>query len=473
VLLKRLDKTLAAQNLLFAHDRVIVGVSAGSDSVALLCLLCRTALPLSPIAVYIDHGLRPEETPAEAELVQELARQFNLPFRQVTIDVKGYHKKHHCSLEEAARILRYSALEKCRQEFGAKAIAIAHTADDQAEEILLRLIRGTGLSGLSGMRLITNILIRPLLNERKMDLTAYLQESGIPYCYDSSNSDPAFLRNRVRLELLPVLEEKYNPAMRAHLLQTADILQQDEDLLHEITARHYPNCISVPPDGKDYVATELLLAIPAFLKCHKAIRRRIVEKLCWHLEIRPSFRRIEQIHDLATGGTNGAELHLAKGIRIFKSASSLHFCRPCGKLTFRGNFSPDADLSLQINGQGTYQAAGLGMSLSLRLLQRSSGSTDTAALLIDGDKITFPLLLRSHLQGERFIPQGMHHHKKISRFLSDLKISRQARHRYPVLVSDAAVVAVVGLRIDERFAVDEATTNLMEIRWQPSADSRL
>ncbi len=471
-LIRRLQDIIEVHNLLLAQDKVIVAVSAGPDSVALLSLLCQIEPGVSPVAVYVDHGLRPKEVKTEILLVKKLAEQLQLPYEIISVDVKKYKDKHRSSLEEAGRILRYEALEKCCQKHKAVAIAVAHTADDQTEQILLRLIRGTGLRGLSAMRIQNGHIIRPLLQEKKEDLIKYLNDSGIPYCNDSSNKKLTFLRNRVRLELLPFLENKFNPSIRTNLLQTSDILQKDEDLLDKLTKAEFSNCVRHTCNDKKHLPT-LFLKIENFLQCHEAIRRRIIEKICWKLDIRPSFRQIEQLRELAEDGKNGSELHLTEGLRIYKNMGQLIFARPYGKKRVRGNPFNKTFQSLTLNKEGTYKVDVLQMVLVLRYLTKKPHKLEKDSLLLDGDKTTFPMILRPHAPGERFVPLGMKSRKKISRFLSDKKIPRHIRHLHPVLVTKNDIVAVAGLRVDERYATELNTKCFLQISWIPSAENNL
>ncbi len=421
----------------------------------------------SPIAVYIDHGLRPGEVQKEIKQVVSLAERFDLPHRIIRVNVKKYKEEHKTSFEEAARILRYEALEKCRQEYKAAAIAVAHTADDQTEEILLRLIRGTGLKGLSGMQFQSGNIIRPLLQEYKQDLIRYLQDSQIPYCYDSSNSQIDILRNRVRLELIPLLQRNFNTSIQTNLLQTGDILQQDEELLNTITEQHFTDVLqpAIEQGGATTCHTSHLLDIKRFLQCHKAIRRRIIEKACWQLTVRPSYRQIVQVSKLIKQGQNGAELHLPRGLRILRNGNFIHFTWPCGKESFRGCHYQKPIQPVVIDSLGTFLLKDIDNKLSLKVTQHKPDSMQQECLVVDGDTISFPLVLRPAAPGERFIPQGMKNSKKVTRFLSDQKIPRQLRHLYPVLVSEKTIVAVAGLRINQHYAITEKTTNFLQIIW--------
>jgi tRNA(Ile)-lysidine synthase len=464
-------KTILTENfLLEKNDTVVVGCSAGPDSTALLSLLCECNLQLTVIAVYIDHGLRSaEEIRGEKDRVRDIAEHFGIGHEIVNVDVRGHKRRHNTSLEESARILRYAALERCRLKYGASVIAVAHTADDQAEEILLRLFRGTGLKGLSGMAMKNATIIRPLLCISKNELLEYLESSEISYRIDSSNADRSFLRNRLRLDLLPRIREYFNPAIHTTLLQTAAILREDDDLLERLTLEELSGCTRFCA-AENQNRPAAILDIGVFLGKHLAVRRRIMEKLCWKFEVGPHFHHIEELIHFAEHGGNGAELHLPQGLRIYKSTGRLTFEQPHGRKKFRGKADTRPLVFLEIAAPGEYIIERLEKKLTLELQGHRPQQLPEGDLLVDGDKAHFPLILRTAEQGERFTPLGMKGTKKISRFLADLKIPRRERFRYPVLASEEGIVAVVGLRIDDHCAVESATTQFLKVKWRSLAE---
>ncbi len=436
-----------------------MAVSGGPDSVALLHLLHNLTLQLKIIGVYVDHGLRPSEIPYEINLVKGYCSQLNLAFETVSVDTHTQKQRQRTSLEEAARILRYQALEEMRVRYGAKAIAVAHTADDQAEELLIRLIRGTGRKGLSGMDIQRGRIMRPLLEETKADLLSYLEERNIPFCQDSSNQDRAFLRNRIRLDLLPYLEQHFNSSIRHNLLQLADILNKEEEVLDSLANEEFQK--AVKKSGK-----EITLDINAFQQCHLAMQRRILEKICWLMATKPGFRQIEQLCHIIHHGDEGAETHLKKGLRTQKKGSQVIFSYPEGRKSFRGSAKvAPAKIYLEIPEPGAYPVEGTKMTLNIRLQENRPGQEHGKGLKLDADKIRFPLLLRTHLAGERFTPLGMEGSKKISRFLSDRKIPLAKRHAFPVLLSAENILALAGLEIDHRFRLRSTTKNILLIDW--------
>lgn len=339
ILRRQIATLVTTQALAQPGDTVIVGVSGGPDSVALFHILC-SGLPHNKfIAVYIDHGLRPAETGAEIELVRTVARQLQAGFELIAVDVNTAAQKDKTSVEETARTLRYEALEAMRQQHQGAAIAVAHTADDQAEELLIRLIRGSGRKGLSGMLLKNGAIIRPLLHENKETLLHYLQNQQIPFCIDSSNLERTYLRNRVRLDLLPYLQEHFNQSIKQTLLQTAHILQDEESLLEEMSDKAWHQVVrrvENQPIGPDSPPHTLHIITKDFCRLHLAIQRRILERCCWQMEERPRFRQIALLLDLFHKGQTGAEIHLSKGLRTHRTRDAVIFSYPVGKCSYRG-----------------------------------------------------------------------------------------------------------------------------------------
>jgi tRNA(Ile)-lysidine synthase len=342
ILRRQIAALITEQAPMQSGDTVIVAVSGGPDSVALLHILC-SALPLLKfVAVYVDHGLRPAETGAEMKLVQTLAHQLQAEFELITVDVLTMARQDKTSIEETARTLRYQALETVRQQYQGTAIAVAHTADDQAEELLIRLIRGSGRKGLSGMQYKNGWIIRPLLHERKETLLHYLQAQQILFCIDSSNLERTYLRNRVRLDLLPYLQEHFNNSIKQTLLQTAQILQDEELLLEEMTDKVWKQMVrkvEITPVASNTPPHKLRIKIQVFCACHPALQRRILEKCCWQMETRPQFRQIALLLDLFHKRPPGAEIHLSQGLRAHKTRQEVIFIYPVGKRSYRGSAS--------------------------------------------------------------------------------------------------------------------------------------
>lgn len=335
---KKIFQMLVDGELLVAGEDVLVGVSAGPDSMALLYLLAGFGqkFPLNIIAVYVDHGLRPHETQAEADLVKEAAASLATDFELVRVDVQGEAKRQKKSVEHVARDLRYQAFDEVAGRTGARKIAVGHTADDQAEEIIIRLLRGAGRGGLAGMSLVRdNKIVRPLLTTPKTEILAYLESKDISFLEDSSNQDLRFLRNKVRLEILPFLE-RYNPSVRETLRRSAAILQDEEGLLADDAARCWQEVALVEEDGND-VLPVVTIDTMKFVALHPALQRRVVETMLITMAARPDSRQIEQFMSLARYGQGSGQLHFGKGLRVKKVKGRLICSYPQGKGAGRGN----------------------------------------------------------------------------------------------------------------------------------------
>lgn len=331
---KKVKQSIEHHGLIAAGDLVLVGVSAGPDSLALLHALhaLSAAGGFRLQALYVDHGLRPAETGRERELVASTAAKLEIPWRYGAVATREHARRHGWSLEHAARELRYVFFASVVTETGARRVAVAHTADDQAEELLLRLLRGTARGGLSGMApLARELIIRPLLAVNKAEVLAYLDHRGIEFAEDSSNRDLRFVRNRVRLELLPWLEDRFNPGLRELLCHTATVLHDEEVLLEELAAAAYRQAVlpggdaggGGPATGE--VVGELSLAI--FAAQPRALQRRLLEKALLAAGVRPAGRQIEQLLQGANRGGRGVIGHLAAGVTVYKGEGSLVFYR--------------------------------------------------------------------------------------------------------------------------------------------------
>jgi len=461
----RIKEVISHHTLLRPGNTVIVGVSGGADSLALLHILHALNFNLQLIAAYIDHGLRPEETIEEKKTIRDHCQRMQIPFVFESVNVNDYVSRKKCSTEEASRILRYKALETIRYSHDGTAIAVAHTADDQVEEFFIRLIRGTGLKGLSGMQLQRDLIIRPLLYESKEILMKYLSDRDISFCHDTSNEDRRFLRNRVRLDLLPQLEKDFNPSIRQTIQHNMDILTHDEDFLDEVSREAFKKCVKIKIDQ--------LFILPAPLQtCHLSIQRRIIEKCFWMMSIKPGYLQIKSLLRFVQTAKNNQELHLAEGVRAQKSLNQIILSRPLEKGQTRGSAPVVTFSAHHIPGLGSHTIKELEQILILAELEdRTEIANDKEHLFLDMATVNFPLLLRPPLTGERFRPYNAPGKKKISRYLSDRKVETNKRAGYPVLSSGGRVIALPGLQIAHEVRVTDTTEKIMTVKLFSSKSS--
>lgn len=468
-IINRVTSVIHNHELARDGDKVVVAVSGGGDSLALLHILKEVDLQLQLLAVYIDHGLRPLETPRERMLIERCCHTLGIPFLFQTINVQALVAREKRSPEEAARTLRYAALEDIRQEHLARVIAVGHTADDQVEEFFLRVLRGSSRKGLSGMRMQRDRIIRPLLLETKGTLLDYLNARNISWCQDSSNLHRQFLRNRVRLDLLPLLEKDFNPAIRRTVLHTMDILAEEEAFLEEQTVAAFCRFVTLSEQVLSGSKRMQLAIDMAIVESHTAIRRRILEKCCWHMATRPTYQQLAILLDFLQKGENGGEIHLENGVRAEKHDTGLLLWRPLEKGQLRGSRSFSQAIRLPIPGPGCYPVPEANKELVLEEATLTEyRKTDKNQLFLAREKIFFPLLLRTSLPGERFLPCNGAGRKKISRFFNDLKIPAKDRPSWPVLVSGTAIIALPGLQIDHAYRITEETAAILAVSWRDS-----
>jgi tRNA(Ile)-lysidine synthase len=483
---KKTLKILAQEKLLQDGEKVLAAVSGGPDSMALLHILARLAplLDITVAAVHVNHGLRPGEAEEDAALAVAEAGRLGLDFFLTDVDVRDLAGRQKLSLEHAARLLRYNFIEKTARRWGAAKIALGHTADDQAEELLLRLVRGTARKGLSGMKTMRQgVFIRPFLRFPKSELLAYLDRYGIPFQHDSSNEQDSFLRNRVRNNLLPYLAERYNPDIRRTLVRTATILQDEEELLENLAQAAYDGVVTLSP-GKgpagpgnaSLKAAEpdgpLEISLGLFRRQPRAIQRRILEKCCWAMACEPGSRQIEQLLQLAAADSAAAGFHLADGLRITRKKDCLLFSYPGGRRPLRGSIAGEPGPAIPetaIPGPGTYEFAALQRLLVVEEIGGDAlpvpGEVFPVGEFLDAALFAFPLTLRPCRPGDRFYPLGGPGSRKVADFLTDLKIEQRKRTLAPVLCSDDTILALPGRRVDNRFRITEKTTRALRVRW--------
>ncbi len=448
-------------------EGVIVAVSGGADSVGLLKVLSSLSMDLKLRVVYVDHSLRPEETPQEIELIQKLCLNLDIDVTVKTVDVKqlAHHKK--MSIEEAARYLRYQALEEERVLHKFDKIAVGHHADDQVEEFFIRLFRGSGTAGLAGMQLKQGSIIRPLLFETKRSIEQYLTGEDIKWATDSSNFELDFLRNKIRHNLLPEIEKTFNPRIRHTVGQTMSVLKEEDNFLSLLSEQKYSSCVEETfKESESTHPFSIYLHTDKYLSYHLAVRRRIVEKICWKMSSRPSFITIRDIDQLVQTAENGKELHLASGLRMSKKQKTVLFTHPILAENNRGSDKAPDPYEIVIKSTGHYPIPGTTIAVNLVEHTRNKDlNLGLMELTIDLDMVQFPLIIRGTHPGERFIPYNGVGSKKVSRYFNDHKLDKHKRSSWPILFRDNSIVAIVGFTIAHEFRVTEKTKRVLHISY--------
>ena len=441
-------------------DTVIVGVSGGVDSVVLLhvLMLLRDEYDLSMVVAHLDHGIRGEESRREGDFVRDLAHGMSLPFEAAVADVPVLAKKQRITLQEAAREARYRYYEEIRKKYNAQRVATGQTADDQAETILMRVIRGAGLRGLKGIPPVRGgVYIRPLIETSRQEVERFASSEGLSFVTDSSNIKDIYLRNKVRHDLIPHLEREYNPSIRVGLNRMATILSREDDYLDRKTEEAMAGLMK--GNGE-----ELSLDIPRLTAFHEALWFRVLQKALARV-LGGDLRSIKTVHldgicRLLAHRAPNKVLCLPQGIYAEKRYTEL-FIR-------RGRLPTVFPFEYIVDAPGVTILEGLGKKLVTRIERAKQGismDVDSKVAHLDDDKLLHPLILRSLEEGDRFIPLGMKGHKKLKDFFIDSKVPKALRRQIPLLVSAGDIVWVVGYRISERFKFTEGSKRLLKAEY--------
>jgi len=417
-------------------DCLIVGVSGGADSVALLDLLATLpGFPLTLVVAHLNHCLRGDESDEDEQFVQQLADSYQLPCELRRVDVRQLAQQQRLSLEEAGRTARYAFFDELRIRHHASAIAVAHHRDDQAETLLLRLLRGAGTTGLSAMAPRNPAgIIRPLLSVTRQELRMHLTERQLTFREDSSNTDQAYQRNRIRHELLPLLQG-YNPAIAERLSATASLLGEDETLLLHCTETAFRR-LSRSGTGWSALLRKELGQQPRPLRLR--LYRMTIESLLGHQQ-RLELRHYQLLDRLLESST-GASLNLPGKLVTMLTADQLLFA-PNELL------QPVPPRCCTINGPGSYEL-GNGLTLTIEQAQPPlswQGLNGTTSY-IDGAQAPFPWQVRPVIPGDRLELLGSKGSRSIQDLLTDLKTPRYLRPALPLICCNGQSLWLAGIR---------------------------
>jgi len=439
-------KTIFRQQMIAPGESVLVAYSGGADSTALLHLLLelRRKTPFELALAHFNHKLR-KGADEDERFVRKVARRFRLPLVVKCRDVKAYARVKRLNLEEAARILRYDFLEKAAVRTGATKIATGHTQNDQAETFLIRLLRGSGPRGLGGIHpVVEGRIIRPLIGISRKEVEIFCRRKKLAFRTDETNRDKRFLRNKIRLGLIPYLERNYEPRLVSRLGRLALILQEDEGVLDKITGDEFAG--QIVRKGR-----QVLLDAQKIAGLPKGLARRAVRAFI--REIKGDLRRIsfEDVEAVLRLG-EGRELTLPK---------KLHLRREGGLIFVKSRSAFKAPYVYSWDGNRLLRVLEAGMRFSGEKVgsrkKRAFVFDDKAGCSCDAGKLRFPLVVRARQNGDRYQPLGAPGRKKLKEALRAKRIPLPERDRLPVFCSAGDIVWVPGLPVAEDFKITAKT----------------
>jgi len=452
-MLEAVRATCEKYALLTRGDKVVVGVSGGADSCALLLALVqlKNAWNLSLHVAHLNHQMRGAEAEADAAFVQALAERLNLPCTIAQVDVPALAKERGWSVEQAGREARYKFFGELADSIGASKIAVGHTADDLLETMLLNWCRGAGAEGLAGMPPTVGRVIRPLFEISREQARAFCVENGVTPRYDASNEDVRYRRNRVRHELAALFKELCPPILR-HAGRLAEVLRAENAYLDERARETLAALRREGESGIMIIDVERLSQQPLGLL--RRILRLAVREVKGDLE-NVGFEHIEPIvRAVRQGGRRDASPKawtLPNHISVKLQGDILWLKAPLQEKTLSRS-----EWTLSV--PGAVDIPSLNVRLQAVLCEGVPRlENDFQKAFLDADKLTSPLTVRFPQRGERFRPLGMSGTKKVTRLFADMKLPAWERARALVVVSEGMIVWVVGCRIDDRFKVTPHT----------------
>lgn len=426
-MLNKVKDYIRKHKLLNDNDLYIVALSGGADSVALLLLLDEMGYNIH--AAHCNFHLRGKESDRDELFCESLCQQKSIPFHRIHFDTLTYAETHKVSVEMAARELRYHYFEELRSDIGATGVCVAHHQDDSVETVLLNLIRGTGLRGLTGIQCRNGHILRPLLCVSRKEIESYLQTKDQSYVIDSTNLEDDMLRNKVRLRVIPLLQE-LNPAVTENILRTSENLTEAQGILDSIVSL-YKNSKSLDLNElKKYGSSEYIL--------------------------------FEWLKDYGFNGVQVKEAMGAETGSIFTSSLGYDL------LVDRGRFVVEPTLkslkSLCIPEEGTY-VLDEETKISVKKVPVWVSREERVATL-DASKVHFPLTVRRVEKGDKMVPYGMRGHRLLSDIMTDRKMTLFEKRRQIVVVDAKGIIVwLAGIRISDLCQIDDTTTEVVEIHY--------
>ena len=444
--------TIASHKLLRPGEKVLMACSGGADSVACLSVLRELGYALH--VVHFNHRTRGPESEADCNLTADLAYRWGLPFHVISRPILDEAEAAGEPFESYARRARYAAFLDIARDTGCAALATGHHQGDQAETVLMRLIRGSGMRGLAGIppaRMEQGVrIIRPLLDCSREDIERYLRYWELPWREDASNTSNAYTRNRVRNELMPLLRESFNPSVDEALARTAACLRDEDNMLREQAESLLHRCRRKHNE----------IDRQTFAHAHPALQRRVVVLLAEHHGVTPAFERVEEArHHLAHGAT-GASCDLGGGLLLQNGRQTAEIVAPESAMEW-GMRQP---VHLACPGE----TVAFGKRFRTRWLSRLPAESlktycHPGRQVFDAASVEGPLVVRPRQPGDRFRPLGMEGRRKVKDYLGDLGLTPNQRETQLVLTDGEQILWIVGRAISAETAAGPHTQTLLEV----------
>ncbi|MGV8145178.1 MAG: tRNA lysidine(34) synthetase TilS [Alkaliphilus sp.] len=450
--------TIKEHGLLTKGDKVVVAVSGGPDSVCLLHMLTtlKSRYELQLYVTHLNHNFRGLEAQKDAQYVSDLCERLSVMCFVKSENISAYAKKNNLSDEEAGRIKRYEFFNEVKIKVGANKIAVGHNLNDQAETVLMRLLRGAGLQGLSSINYKRDDVIRPLLDVRREDIEKYCEANNLTPRTDITNLEPIYHRNKIRLELIPYLKENYNPNLIESLVRTAKILKADSDYLDSQAYDMFKLISEVDSDMK------VIIPIQSIDVLHVAMKTRVfrlaAKRLVGRREVF-SYTNIQNILELVSNRNTGKELQLPMEITAKISYD---------KLIFTTLKEVDHDYIYELRIERPVKVNEVGTTFVAKQINKKEMKEIGIAKnkkVFDFDKVKNILIIRNRNEGDIFRPLGMKGTKKLKDYFIDNKIERTERSKIALICDGGKIMWIVGQRMSDYYKITKNTTKFLLIEY--------
>ena len=440
-MLSKIKDNILKYNLIKNNENVVIGFSGGADSALLVYALKK--LEYNVYALHIHHGIRGEEADRDANFAKNFCKKYDIDFFEEKINIPYLAKENNLSLETCARIERYKLLNEYADKFNAK-IAVAHNKNDQAETVLMHLLRGSGLNGLCGMQFKSGNIIRPILNISRNDIEKFNEDNNIEYVTDSTNNINDYTRNKIRLDVIPFIDESLDTDSISALTKCAETLNEYNSFINEVISQYEKKHI-ISTGDEILLKTEalpLVIKIELIKKCINLLNGNLVDIEKVHLE---------DICSL-TEKNSGKEIHLPYGIKVKKIYDSLHFSK--NTKTFFAEYFFEPEKSYQWKNK----------TLCSAKVENFIKEKDVE--FIDLNKLPSDLVLRTRQEGDYIYPLGSSGKCTLKKYFIDKKIPVNVRNELPLLAKDNEIFLIMGYTVSEKVKITSYSNEILKFFWK-------